>query len=47
MTWRLRPVTLANPVTTFAAGTLIYVGPAAAPVTFYRRMDVGFWHIDA
>ncbi|HEX3601698.1 MAG TPA: autotransporter-associated beta strand repeat-containing protein, partial [Lacipirellulaceae bacterium] len=28
------PVTLANPVTTFATGQLIYVGPAAAPVTF-------------
>ncbi len=28
------PVTLANPVTTFTAGTLIYVGPAVAPVTF-------------
>ena len=28
------PVTLPNTVTTFAAGQLIYVGPAAAPVTF-------------
>ncbi len=28
------PVTLANPVTTMAGGTLVYVGPAAAPVTF-------------
>src|SRR4051812_17797066 len=28
------PVTLANPVTTFATGNLIYVGPAVAPVTF-------------
>jgi autotransporter-associated beta strand protein len=28
------PVTLANPVTTFTGGTLIYVGPAVAPVTF-------------
>ncbi len=28
------PVTLANPVTTQAGSTLIYVGPAAAPVTF-------------
>lgn len=28
------PVTLANAVTTKAGGTLIYVGPAAAPVTF-------------
>jgi len=27
-------VTLANPVTTQAGATLIYVGPAAAPVTF-------------
>ncbi|HEX4413204.1 MAG TPA: GH25 family lysozyme [Lacipirellulaceae bacterium] len=27
-------VTLANPVTTIAGGQLIYVGPAAAPVTF-------------
>lgn len=28
------PITLANPVTTIAGGELIYVGPAAAPVTF-------------
>jgi fibronectin-binding autotransporter adhesin len=28
------PVTLANAVTTKAGGTLVYVGPAAAPVTF-------------
>jgi autotransporter-associated beta strand protein len=28
------PVTLANPVTTQAGATLIYVGPAAAPLTF-------------
>ncbi len=28
------PITLSNPVTTMAGGQLIYVGPAAAPVTF-------------
>ena len=46
-TWRPRPVTLANPVTTFTPANLIYVGPAAAPYDIYRRVDTAPRHLDA